>query len=198
MSDQKKFTAQDAAKAVLAKAQEVFKKSQLSKCGEMAKDESFNQKKVSEAGMQGQMKSEGVDQTPPDGVQPDAPNAVPRNGDPAPGAEPKNQGSNYVGAVSKGHIKLAKFMGRMEEKRKKVAPAPATVDTMAKATGHETGVALATSPSKPGESRIGSALRETAKFPNSSMKETRLDSAKKGSANRLAETKAAPKPKLPG
>lgn len=60
------------------------------------------------------------DVTPPDGTQAQGEPASNYNGNPAPGADPVNLGKPY-----KGHIKLAKFMGRMEAKRqaKKAAPA---------------------------------------------------------------------------
>ena len=275
MSDEKKYTAKDVALAVLAKAQEVYKSSELSKGeissltntksklkgvhqspdwqpekgksyagtsvrssvgngrhgligqGEIAeakethqevlkeikaapkpnlgKDETFNQKKVSEAGMQSQMKAEGVDQTPPDGVKPDDQNAVPRNGDPAAGAEPKNQGSNYVGSVSKGHIKLAKFVGAMAEKRKKAAPAaPAAAPAMGKAEG---GINM---PAK----QLSSHTHDSEKRGNGSnlagvseagaaVRASKLGTSSPGHGKAvhkevLSEIKAAPKPKLPG
>lgn len=70
-------------------------------------------------------KTEEKDVTPADGVQAQGAPAENYNGNPAPGATPKNLGENY-----KGHLKLAKWVGRMEQKRaaKKAAPAPAEAE----------------------------------------------------------------------
>lgn len=265
MSDEKKYTAQEAALAVLAKAQEVYKASELAKSGyrdagvkgvhgtdkavtnqgtsragaqatskgkpaaamaeavghhkkvlseikampkpNLGKAEAgtFNARKESEAGMGAQMKAEGVNQTPPDGVRPNGTPPDNFNGNPAPGAEPKNQGENY-----KGHIKLAKFVGRMDEKRKaKPAAAPAAIDKAE--TGHEKGVHTSSagigglgSFVKPGTSKAGEKLREAqhssdkpgyAGTPNS---RAEIFNAKSKHEHKkvLSDIKAAPKPNL--
>lgn len=110
MADEKKYSAKEAAQAVLAKAHELMAKNAMM------------QKQNSGAPARAEK-----DQTPPDGVQADPNPAAPNdkvNGNPAPGALPQNN-VPYAAEGPKGHLKLAKFVGRMEEKRKPKAVAVA-------------------------------------------------------------------------
>lgn len=114
MPNEKLFTAKEAAQAVLAKAQEMLAKADM-----MQKQPSNAQTAPAEK-----------DQTGPAGVQADPNPAAPNdkvNGNPAPGAFPQNQVKYAAEGGTKGHIKLAKFVGRMDEKRKAkpAAAAPA-------------------------------------------------------------------------
>lgn len=96
MEQDKKYTAREVAVAVLKKAEEMLKKSELMKKAETPKQQ---------------------DVTPSDNVQKDpAPEDHQSNGNPAPGAVPQNHTAPY-----KGHIKLAKFIGHIESKRKRKA-----------------------------------------------------------------------------
>lgn len=106
---EKKYTAREAGIALLQKAESMMKKSSFAK-----------------------------PMTPPDGVVKEAGPHVSATGQPGP-AQPQNPTpANVVGQdpqvpagkhVTKGPIKLAKFVGRMEHKRstKVAAPAPAAV-----------------------------------------------------------------------
>lgn len=261
MSDEKKYTAQEAALAVLAKAQEVYKASELAKSGyrdagvkgvhgtdkavtnqgtsragaqatskgkpaaamaeavghhkkvlseikampkpNLGKAEAgtFNARKESEAGMGAQMKAEGVNQTPPDGVRPTG--AIPDNynGNPAPGAEPKTQGDGY-----KGHIKLAKFMGRMEEKReaKKAIPAAAPMDKgeISEATNPKSKLkGVHQSPDwqpEKGKSYAGTSVRSSVgNGRNGPIGQGEIAEAKDTHKEVLGEMKSMPKPRLP-
>jgi hypothetical protein len=111
MDHDKKISAREAAMAVLKKAHELLNASKL------AKSLPAQAAPVAKA-----------DVTPADGVQAQGAPAENYNGNPAPGATPKNLGENY-----KGHLKLAKWVGRMEQKRaaKKAAPAPAAAEAEA-------------------------------------------------------------------
>lgn len=102
MSDEKKYSAREAAAAVLAKAHEILQKSEAAK---LAKAEEIPQKSADEK-----------DATPPDAVQEQ----------PAPENNPAEQkeGNNPEWGTAptvKGHVKLAKFCGSVEAKRKKPA-----------------------------------------------------------------------------
>jgi hypothetical protein len=103
MDHDKKISAREAAVAVLKKAQELLNASKLAK--------SLPAQAAPAA---------KADVTPADGVQAQGQPADNYNGNPAPGANPQNLGESY-----KGHLKLAKWVGRMEQKRasKKAAPA---------------------------------------------------------------------------
>lgn len=108
MPNEKLFTAKEAAQAVLAKTHELLAKAALA--------------------------GAPADQTPADGVQKDPNPAAPNdkmNGNPAPGAFPQNQ-EKFAAEGLKGHLKLAKFVGRMDEKRKAKQVAPAAAPIMAK------------------------------------------------------------------
>lgn len=106
MANEKLFSAQEAALAVLAKAEELLKASDLGKAegAPAEKDQSA---------------PAGVKETLAPNKNPDE---IKENSNPAPGALPQN--TDTYGAEMKGHIKLAKFIGHMEGKRKaKAAPA---------------------------------------------------------------------------
>lgn len=110
MPNEKLFTAKDAALAVLAKAQEMLAKNDL-----MQKKPSSDQNAPAEQ-----------DQSGPAGVKPVTNPAAPNdnvNGNPAPGALPQNEVKYGAEGGKKGHLKLAKFMGRMEHKRSLGKPA---------------------------------------------------------------------------
>jgi hypothetical protein len=172
MEHDKKYSAKEAALAVLKKAEEVIQKSELmkSKPFEKFKNDKIHSSKSNKAGVSGQSaqgshvrygggmamdaavgeakhrlanqrampkpkldKSEALgkaeqDVTPPDAVQKQPAPAENYNGNPAPGAEPQNLGETY-----KGHIKLAKFIGRVEAKRGAKQAAPAAPEAPAAA-----------------------------------------------------------------
>lgn len=138
MPNEKVYTAKQAAEAVLAKASEMLAKA------EMPKHLAAPAEK---------------DQTGPQGVKADPNPAAPNdkvNGNPAPGALPQNH-VKFAAEGLKGHLKLAKFVGRMEEKRKSktvavsavtpsapAAPASPAAPALGKAeTGHEKGINVA-------------------------------------------------------
>lgn len=123
------------------------------------------------------------------------------NGNPAPGAFPQNE--QKYGAELKGHLKLAKFVGRMEEKRKAKAvpaqPAPhapkEAVSTLDKAeTGHERGVAKQGVGAN-GTSFSGSLARVASNTSASPSKEEMIAGAKQASIGRMMEQSKI-KPKL--
>ena len=91
MADEKKISAREAAIAVLKKAEELFKASPISK-GEMPPAEH---------------KKPEHNVTPTDNVQIDKEVSPEHNVNPEWGSDP----------AVKGHIKLAKFLGRMDHKR---------------------------------------------------------------------------------
>lgn len=102
MDHDKKISAQEAARGVLAKVEQLLKASKLAKS------------------LPAQAAAPGKDESMPDGTETQRTPPDNYNGNPAPGAPRTNLGGAY-----KGHIKLAKFMGRMEAKRSsKAAPAP--------------------------------------------------------------------------
>lgn len=97
MDQEKKYSAKEAAVAVLKKTEEL-----------LSKNKELN-RSIQEQDRTGKQDV----QTQP------APNKNPKeieeNGNPAPGAFPQNE--EKYGAEMKGHIKLAKFLGRMEAKK---------------------------------------------------------------------------------
>lgn len=101
MDHDKKISAREAAQAVLKKAHELLSASKLAKS------------------LPPQAAAPAKDETPADGVKAQGEPADNYNGNPAPGANPQNLGKPY-----KGHLKLAKWVGRMEQKRasKKAVP----------------------------------------------------------------------------
>lgn len=132
-------------------------------------------------------------QDTPAGVKasPDPGRAQPNeNGNPAPGALPQNE--QKFGAELKGHLKLAKFVGRMEEKRKGAAtqvigaPAAAAAPQMTKGEGVDR--------------NAGAPLHRKADYDKKGDKlnsQIAAEGAKDNHVKKLAEIKAAPKPKLP-
>lgn len=103
MAYERKVTAKEAVLAVLKKAQEVLQKSELMKAepvGEL-------HPKEKEAAPSDNVETQPAPNTNPDEVK--------ENGNPAPGASPQNE--DPYAAEIKGHLKLAKFIGRMEHKR---------------------------------------------------------------------------------
>lgn len=148
MPNEKLFTAKEAAKAVLAKAAELAK-GEWEKIHEKLEREGYSKEsadkidgaikaKVEAKKMhkdEGAMKAApSTDKNAPseknqseaEGVKASSNPAAPKaneNGNPAPGALPQNQ--EKFGSELKGHLKLAKFVGRMEEKRKNKAAASA-------------------------------------------------------------------------
>lgn len=158
-------------------------------------------------------KAEGApsekDQTGAQGVQkqPDPrtnPKQMQENGNPAPGALPQNE--EKFSAELKGHLKLAKFMGRMDEKRstKKATltqEVTAQAPAMGKAeTGHEKGINTAANfqMNRPGVSHAGISAR-SAKINEAKgvSSHQNVDEAKDRQKKVLAEMKSTPKPKLP-
>lgn len=119
MPNEKLFTAKEAAQAVLAKAQELLAKSDM-----MQKQPSKPEAKPEQ------------DATPANGVKADPNPAAPNdkvNGNPAPGAYPQNEQKFAAEGKTRGHIKLAKFVGSIEQKRKaKAAPSPAPAEETSK------------------------------------------------------------------
>lgn len=117
MSDGKKYTAQEAAIAVLKKAGEMLKKFEATKTAPIQKSEQIPAKA-----------SEEKDATPSDNVE----TQVAPEKNPKEQAEGNNElagttptqvgqdGKNVPGhaEIISGHIKLAKFIGRMHAKRK--------------------------------------------------------------------------------
>ena len=164
MSD-KKYTAVEAARAVLAKASELYQASTLAK-GELAKgDWAKIHSKLKKEGyseesadkIDGAIKAKmgkSEEQANPDEQQ-DAQlgeqveDAVHQHE-----ATSEHPGQHADGSQMKGHIKLAKFMGRMEHKKGQKS------NEMDKGeTGHEKGVATQSTPFKPGTSMSGESVR---------------------------------------
>lgn len=121
MSDEKKYSAKDAAIAVLKKAEEVLKKYEAFKKSENP----FSEKegKAPEGEIAPKEETQGESVNPGERVEAKA--------DPQPTDQnPKVNGNPEWGTTpgAKGHFKLAKFCGHMEAKKKAkpaVAPAPA-------------------------------------------------------------------------
>lgn len=168
MPNEKLFSAKEAAQAVLAKAQEMLKSSSLSKADEGAPAEK--------------------DQSGPDGVKADPNPAAPNNkinGNPAPGALPQNE-VKYAAEAKKGHLALAKFMGRMEHKRSQSKPAaPVAAAPMDKGEGVERDA--------------GAPLHRKVDYDKKGDKlnsQIASEGAKDNHVNKLAEIKSAKKPNL--
>lgn len=174
MPHEKLYTAKEAAQAVLAKTQELLAKSDAMKAAPAHAEKRPEQ-----------------DATPPDAVQASPNPAAPNdkvNGNPAPGAMPQNQMKYAAEGGTKGHIKLAKFVGRMEEKRKsKAAPVAPAMDK-AEFNPNIKGVHQPLQSKKAGGDMTGSS--QMALDNNSEKKEE---------VKRItSESKAMPKPKIPG
>lgn len=180
MAKEKLFTAKEAAQAVLAKTQELLAKAALVKA------------------------PAEKDQTGAQGVQPQAapqnnPAEIKENGNPAPGALPQNQ--EKFGAEKKdlkGHLKLAKFVGRMEAKRSAPKAAVPGTPPMAKAeTGHEKGVHSGNFSDNAGHSDAGLSVRHAGnKELSGANRASGIASAKEDHKRVLGEMKSMPKPKL--
>lgn len=130
MEHEKKYTAKQAALAVLKKTEELLKAHKHVGWGKLhgkLEREGYSDKsadKIAGSIKAKVEKSEEHEMKEKQGVQPQlAPEKNPaenrENGNPAPGALPQNE--EKYGAELKGHIKLAKFMGRMEHKKGKKA-----------------------------------------------------------------------------
>lgn len=101
MANEKKYSAQEAGRAVLAKVEEMLKAHKVSTLAKSAVNP-----------------PEGVQGTPDPVAHPPAEQRA--GGNPEPGVNPPPT----VKAGLKGPLKLAKFIGRMEEKRKNKVAAP--------------------------------------------------------------------------
>lgn len=202
MSD-KKFTPKEAALMVLAKAQELYKSSNLAK-GDWARIHS-------------KLKREGYSEESADKID-GAIKAKLQKGDfpvitnnqslssnqaagsaaasnPGPSPSPSMGKSDEVSkeAPMKGHIKLAKFIGRMEHKRGQKSQ---EVDKSE--TGHEKGVALSAGHAMSGTSTSGALVRNADKTSGGQEeKDSRIGQAKKDSVGRMMEQSKI-NPKLPG
>lgn len=199
MPDNKLYTAKQAAQAVLAKASEMLAKA------EMPKHLAAPAEK---------------DQTGPQGVKADPNPAAPNdkvNGNPAPGALPQNH-VKFAAEGLKGHLKLAKFVGRMEEKRKsKTVTAPAEPTAGHAAPGvapmGKGEISESTNPKsklkgihqapdwqpQKGKSHAGTAVRSSVgNGRHGSIGQGEIAEAKETHKEVLGEMKKMPKPKLPG
>lgn len=152
MPNEKLFTAKQAAQAVLAKAADLAK-GEWNKIHAKLEGEGYSKKEAdkidgaikakvekSEGGMKAAPATDKnapgeTNQSGPDGVK-NSPNPARtqpnENGNPAPGALPQNQ-EKFGAEGLKGHLKLAKFVGRMEEKRKNTTATVAEVPAAAPA-----------------------------------------------------------------
>lgn len=211
MSNEKLFSAKEAAQAVLAKASELAK-GEWKKIHDKLEREGYSKESAdkidgaikakvekSEDGMKAAPSTDKnapgeKAQDTPEGVKASPNPAAPNdkvNGNPAPGAFPQNE-EKYAAEGLKGHLKLAKFVGRMEEKRKAktvvsaAAPAPAAAPL-----GKGEGV----------DRDAGAPLhRKVAYDKKGDQLNSKIaaEGAKDNHVKKLAEIKAAPKPKLPG
>lgn len=236
MANEKLYTAKEAAQAVLAKTQELLAKGEWNKIHKKLEGEGYSKKEADK--IDGSIKAKveknedgnhaapstdkgapaEKDQSGPDGVQkqPDPrtnPKEIQENGNPAPGALPQNQ--EKFSAELKGHLKLAKFVGRMEAKRASknsiAKPAPEldkAEDAIkmsgksgmlaSKETGNEMGVhTKGNRGASQGISSVGARLRDV---PHVSAKEGKniTQHVKESHKTMLSEMKSTPKPKLPG
>lgn len=119
MSEEKKYSAKDAAIAVLKKAEEVLKKHEAMKKSENP----FSEKegKAPEGEIAPKEETQGESVNPGERVE--------EKKDPQPTQNnPKVNGNPEWGTTpgAKGHFKLAKFCGHMEAKRKSAKPADPT------------------------------------------------------------------------
>jgi len=118
---------------------------------------------------------------------------------PEPGSKPSVEANHSQDTEPvKGHLKLAKFIGRMEHKRS-MRGAPAAAPEMDKAADytHESGVrGVHASGPKAGVSHAGSMYRQRG-MPEAQTATTGKRGAVARHKDKLAETKAMPKPKLP-
>lgn len=156
MADERKYSAREAAIAILDKAKEVLQKSEgMTKCGTFSKvhakvkregySEESADKIAGHAKAMEKAENKAAPSKPPAAKEQvageaDAPGARIES-QVAPGANPKEQaeGNNEAWGTDpgvKGHVKLAKFLGRMEHKRTAkqalAAPAQAPADKLGK------------------------------------------------------------------
>ena len=195
MSESKKFTPQEAAILVLKKAEELYKSSSLAK-GDWAKihsklkREGYSEKsadkidgaikaKMNKSDAEGNNPDAAADAKLGEQVEQDVHQHEERNADPA-HAEPQ----------MKGHIKLAKFMGRMEHKKSLAKSGPMSEPIGKPIAGKDM---KAGNPNKElmGMSDIGASVRGEGGSPN-------MTRAKKEASISLSHEKSMPKPKLPG
>jgi hypothetical protein len=193
MSD-KKFSPKEAALMVLAKAQELAKASTLAK-GDWAKihsklkREGYSEESADkiDGAIKAKMGKSEEAQANPDAqadaqlgekVEQDVQQHEAQNSDPASHEAPM-----------KGHIKLAKFVGRMEHKKGQKAK-----ELDKGETGHEKGVAPQAPAAPAGMSTAGQKIGVGSALPEA--KPAMEASAKKASIGRMMEQSAI-KPKLP-
>lgn len=195
MSD-KKFTPQEAAILVLKKAEELYKSSSLAK-GDWAKihsklkKEGYSEKSADK--IDGAIKAK-MNKSDAEGHNPDA-KADAKLGEQVEQEVKQHEESNsdpaHAEPQMKGHIKLAKFVGRMEHKKGQKSK------EMDKAeTGHEKGVHTAMSPEgQGGMSHAGNAARPfVGDQSGASNKPQAMDKHKQV----LDQIHQMSKPKLPG
>jgi hypothetical protein len=118
--------------ALKAQSKPNLGKAEMEKCGE----EMMEKSDMKAAPSTDKNAPSETNQSGPDGVQPTPNPASPNdkiNGNPAPGAFPQNQVKYAAEGGTKGHIKLAKFVGAIEQKRKAKMAAPAAPAPMAPA-----------------------------------------------------------------
>lgn len=216
MADEKKYSAKEAAIAVLKKAEEVFKASELAKAarGDKAFKSGYGAKDLGQSGVHGQAghgsigqsnagvrvrtgNSYGKDMASSKAVAHGDAKAIHKEKLAELKAMPKPDLGKAEGEVPaqaapaeaplKGHLKLAKFIGHMESKRKaKAAPAPEQKGVHNH--NHE----------GPGNSPAGSFSSAAVKGNTSLPKQALNDAAKDEHKKVIAEQKAMPKPNLPG
>lgn len=140
MSEEKKYSAKEAAIAVLKKAEEMLKKAELDKCSgtftkvhEKAKREGYSEASADK--IAGHAKALAKNEEPKGEIHPKEPQAgeaeqpgarIKENTEPQPTEiNPKQNGNPEWGTtpgVVKGHFKLAKFCGHVSAKRKAKMP----------------------------------------------------------------------------
>lgn len=197
MADEKKFTAQEAALAVLKKTSELLAKSDLAKA-ETGHEKGINRQSVSNtasgvSAAGGRLRTAnkyGSDmQSSRDHALQDTKDMHRETlGQMKDMRKPNLDKSEEGAAPMKGHIKLAKFMGRMEHKRGQKQGAT---------EGHEKGVHTHNHEG-PGNSPAGSFASSAVKGNTSIPKDTLNSYAKEEHTKVLGEMKSMPKPKLPG
>lgn len=106
----KQYSPREAAIAVLKKAEEMLKSLPADQLAKFEMEEKPHPKKEHEDKQDGQDQTVETSQTPEETTAKN-----PEGSNPAPGAEPQ---APAYDAGFKGHIKLAKFMGHMESKKK--------------------------------------------------------------------------------
>lgn len=213
MSD-KKFTPQEAAILVLKKAEELYKSSSLAK-GDWAKihsklkREGYSEESADK--IDGAIKAK-MNKSDDEGHNPDA-KADAKLGEQVEQDVKQHEESNsdpaHAEPQMKGHIKLAKFVGRMEHKKGQKSK------EMDKAeTGHEQGVHTQgpLGAAQPGQSSAGSAVGTANNFSSlkpsahnkqsqqslNAGKQTATDQAKNEHKQVLDQIHNMTKPKLPG